>query len=109
MNSYKQSLYSGIIRITANLLMIGAVFLAMYMAAHTPGGSVMTFCGWFFGVSIPVWMLAGWLTRRIRRLYPAEELSWIELPGQGATFVKWTVCGRADTSIVHDTEPGRAH
>ena len=59
MNNYKRSLYSGIIRITANLLMLGAVFLAMYMAAHTVDGSVMTFCGWFFGVSVPVWMLAG--------------------------------------------------
>ena len=55
-SSYKRSLYSSIVRIVANVVMIGAVFLGMYMASRLPMSSMSTFCLWFFGISIPVWM-----------------------------------------------------
>ncbi len=35
-SSYKRSLYSSIVRIVANVVMIGAVFLGMYMASRSP-------------------------------------------------------------------------
>ena len=50
MNSYKQSLYVGLIRVMANLLMLGAVFLSMYRASQwSSWPSEAVFCCWFFG------------------------------------------------------------
>lgn len=90
MNSYKQSLYSALIRVTANLLMVGAVFLAMYKAARG-GSSEITFCLWFFGISVPLWACAFYLNRVIKRRFPAEHESLIDLPGQGRRLVRWRV------------------
>ena len=39
-SSYKRSLYSSIVRIVANVVMIGAVFLGMYMASRSPMSSM---------------------------------------------------------------------
>ena len=71
-SSYKRSLYSSIVRIVANVVMIGAVFLGMYMASRSPMSSMSTFCLWFFGISIPVWMGAFALIRKIRQVYVDE-------------------------------------
>ena len=92
MNSYKQSLYAGIIRILANVLMVGALFFAMRMAARpSPWPSEAVFCTWFFGITIPVWVAAWFFTRRIRRHYPAEFESLVELPRKGPQLVRWRV------------------
>ena len=49
MNSYKQSLYVGLIRVMANLLMLGAVFLSMYRASQwSSWPSEAVFCCWFW-------------------------------------------------------------
>ena len=90
-SSYKRSLYSSIVRIVANVVMIGAVFLGMYMASRSPMSSMSTFCLWFFGISIPVWMGAFALIRKIRQVYVDEGATYIELPRQGASLVYWRV------------------
>ena len=90
-SSYKRSLYSSIVRIVANVVMIGAVFLGMYMASRSPMSSMSTFCLWFFGISIPVWMGAFALIRKIRQVYADEGATYIELPRQGASLVYWRV------------------
>lgn len=73
MTTYKQCLLSGIVRILANLLMVGAIFLAMYQAARwAVWPSELVFCAFFFGITIPVWLLA-WGT-----------LKWIRRKGSGA-------------------------
>ena len=96
MNSYKQSLYAGIIRILANVLMVGAVFLAMREAAKpSPWPSEAVFCAWFFGITIPLWLAAYLLTRRIRRHFPAEFESLVELPRKGPQLVRWRVLDEA--------------
>ena len=79
-SSYKRSLYSSIVRIVANVVMIGAVFLGMYMASRLPMSSMSTFCLWFFGISIPVWMGAFALIRKIRQVYADEGATYIEQP-----------------------------
>ena len=92
MNSYKQSFYAGLVRILANVLMLGAVFLAMHRAAQpSPWPSEAVFCAWFFGITIPVWAGAYLLTRRIRRHFPAEFESLVELPRRGPQLVRWRV------------------
>lgn len=96
MNSYRQSLYSGIIRVAANALMVAAVFLGMYQSSRSGGASELVFCAWFFGVTVPAWACAFWLTRKIRQLYPAEFQSLVELPRLGQRLVRWQV---ADTSM----------
>lgn len=92
MNSYKQSLYSGMARIMANLLMVGAIFLAMYQAGRWPGwSSEAVFCLVFFGVTIPVWIGTWSLIKWIRKRWPAPFQSVVELPGLGSQPVLWHV------------------
>ena len=96
MNSYKQSLYAGMIRILANVLMIGAVFFAMRQAAQPSAWpSEAVFCAWFFGITIPVWVAAYLVTRRVRRHFPAEFESLVELPRKGPQLVRWRVIDEA--------------
>lgn len=96
MNSYKQSLYAGIIRIAANVLMVGAVFWAMREAAQPSAWpSEAVFCAWFFGLTIPLWVVAFLLTRRIRRAFPAEYESLVELPRLGSQLVRWRVLAQS--------------
>lgn len=90
MNSYKQSLYGALIRVMANLLMVAAVFLAMYRAARGDSSEV-TFCLWFFGITVPLWASAFYLNRVIKRRFPAEHESLIDLPRQGRRLVRWRV------------------
>ena len=92
MNSYKQSLYSGIVRIAANLVMILALFHAMYRASRDISSpSEIVFSLHFFSVVIPVWIGAYFLTRWIRSAWPAEAESLVSLPGWGETLVRWSL------------------
>ncbi|MBR4741673.1 MAG: hypothetical protein IK079_02080 [Desulfovibrio sp.] len=97
MSSYKASLYVGGIRIGANVVMIAALFLAMYLTTHTYGG-ILTFCAWFFGVTIPVWFFAWYLIKQIRKQVENAE-SYIVLPGcQEPCLVHWRVCEEREIS-----------
>ncbi|MBD5642062.1 MAG: hypothetical protein HDQ91_06550 [Desulfovibrio sp.] len=92
MNSYKQSLYSGIARVMANLLMVGAIFLAMHQARRWPGWSSETvFCLIFFGITIPLWLGTWSLIKWIRRRWPTPPVSIVDLPGLGPQPVRWKV------------------
>lgn len=96
MNSYKQSLYCGIVRVLANLIMVGAIFLAMYQAARWPGWpSEAVFCLFFFGVTAPAWIMAWAVTRWIRRRWPASMQTMVDLPRHGRQLVAWRVAERA--------------
>ena len=95
MNSYKQSLYTGLIRIFANVIMIGAIFLAMYESRRWPAWpSEIVFCLFFFGITIPVWLLAWQLVKFVRRTWPCEFRSLVVLPGRGEQLVSWRVVPR---------------
>lgn len=87
-SSYKRSLYSSIVRIVANVVMIGAVFLGMYMASRSPMSSMSTFCLWFFGISIPVWMGAFALIARSVRSTPMKAPPTSNAPA-GRSLVYW--------------------
>ncbi|MBQ3060769.1 MAG: hypothetical protein IJD16_10740 [Desulfovibrio sp.] len=89
-SSYKRSFYSGTVRIAANVLTLGAVFLAMYKVS-TSSSAMLTFSLWFFGCAIPVWVGTFQLMRYIRRRYPAEDQSYMELPGHKPALVTWRV------------------
>lgn len=92
MNSYKQSLCISIIRIVANIVMVAAIFFAMYESRRWPGWpSEVIFCMFFFGITIPVWLLAWRLVKFARRAWPAEFRSMINLPGKGEQLVSWRV------------------
>lgn len=84
-NSYRQSFYVGLVRITANVLMLGAVFWAMFQASRVSSWpSEAVFCLWFFGITVPVWVVAFCLTRRVRRWFPVEsKTALIPLPREG--------------------------
>lgn len=92
MNSYKQSLYVAIIRILANVLMVGAVFFAMYQASRWhvwPSEAIFCLC--FFCITIPTWIIAWRLTKLVRRIYPAEFQSLVSIPRMGEQLVSWRV------------------
>lgn len=90
MNSYKQSLYTAVIRVSANLVMLAAVFVAMRQASRWPSWpSEAVFCLFFFGLTIPCWALAWQLIRFVKRRYPAEQRSLIKLPGLGEQLISW--------------------
>lgn len=92
MNSYKQSLYTSLVRIAANIIMLGAIFFAMYQAGRWPGWpSEAVFCLCFFGIALPEWVLAIFLTKWIRKKYPSERQSMVALPGLGRQLVRWRV------------------
>ena len=91
MNSYRQTIYSGIIRVAANAIMVAAIFVGMYQSAHTAGASELVFCAWFFGITVPTWAGAFWLTKRVRNRFPAEFQSLVELPRLGQRLVTWNV------------------
>ncbi|MDR1659396.1 MAG: hypothetical protein LBR94_03520 [Desulfovibrio sp.] len=91
MNSYKQSFYISLIRFCANALMLGAVFVGMYMSGRSSLPVEAGFCLWFFGITVPLWTVAILLTRFIRKRFPAEEESLVNLPGRGSILVRWRV------------------
>lgn len=92
MNSYKRALYSSLIRIGANIVMVGAVFVAMYQAARWPGWpSEAVFCLLFFGITSPAWILAWLLTKKTRAAFPDLSTSMVPLPGRGRQMVRWRV------------------
>ncbi|MDR1777204.1 MAG: hypothetical protein LBR31_05175 [Desulfovibrio sp.] len=99
MNSYKQSWYIGIIRVCANVCMVGAVFVAMHMAARGSLPAEAAFCLWFFGITVPVWGCAFALTRLVRKRFPAEEESLVDLPGRGPSLVRWRVLEPSGVSV----------
>ena len=95
MSGYKESLLVGTIRILANLFMLGALFLAMYQASHTIGGGMLQFCGWFFGITVPIWILAWYLIKIVRAHGSSREESIILLPGSDKPcLVHWRVIER---------------
>ena len=92
MNSYKQSLFRGLIRVAANLAMLGALFFGMYQASRQIAfPSEIIFCLYFFGITIPAWIVAYYLTRLVKNIWPAEEESLVVIPGKGPTLVRWSV------------------
>ena len=91
MNSYKQSFYIRLVRIAANALMLCAVFIGMYMSARGRLPVEAGFSLWFFGITVPVLAGAALLTRFIKKRFPAEEESLVNLPGRGPVLVRWRV------------------
>lgn len=90
-NSYRRSVASAIIRIVANIVMLAAIVIAMYMASRSPSSSLGTFSLWFFAIVIPNWFCAFWLIRYFKRKYPGEEESLVDLPRLGKCLVRWRV------------------
>lgn len=89
-NSYKLAVWSATVRIAANLLMLAAVFFAMYKASRT-GTALSTFSMWFFGATVPVWFVAGRILKWLRRRFPAEDTTFVALPGRKPALVRWAV------------------
>ena len=92
MNQYKQSLYTGIIKIFANLVMVAAIFIAMRLASRQIAwSSEIVFCVVFFGITIPCWIFAHYLIKWIKKIWPAEDMTMVELPKRGNQLVSWSV------------------
>ena len=103
MNAYKLAFYSGLVRIMANVLMLGAVALGMYQASLQPEAALSVFSSWLFGLLVPIWGGAWIMHRQLRRWYPTLEegpdVTRVTLPGRGEIPVRWRVVERPRTSL----------
>lgn len=103
MNAYKLAFYSGMVRIAANILMLGAVALGMYQASLQPEAALSVFSSWLFGLLVPIWGGAWLINRQLRKRYPTLEegpdVTRVVLPRKGETCVRWTVIERPRTSF----------
>lgn len=69
MNAYKLDLYSKLLSIAANMLVLGAVTLSMYMASFSPETHLSAFCTWFFSLLVPILGAAWYAKRTLRHRY----------------------------------------
>ncbi|MBQ9536829.1 MAG: hypothetical protein IJU79_03460 [Desulfovibrionaceae bacterium] len=100
MSSYKESLLVGLVRIMANVLMLAALFLAMYNASHSSGSSMLIFCAWFFGITICVWVAAWYLIRLIREKGQSRAESFLLLPHcTEPCLVRWEVVEHSPLNV----------
>lgn len=103
MNAYKLAFYSGMVRVAANVLMLGAVALGMYQASLQPDQSLSVFSAWLFGLLVPIWGMVWGLTRWLRRRYPVvqegPDVTRVALPGKGETRVRWKIVDRPRASF----------
>lgn len=88
------------IQITANVLVLGALCLSMYMAALNPEHMLAELSSWFFPLLAGI-LVAAWLAGRLVRVFmgaDADEdlrhLSVVLLPRVGHKLVRWTVISR---------------
>ena len=47
-NAYRRALYGTIIHVSANVVTLLSICLAMYMSFHYPNDCLTVFCAWFF-------------------------------------------------------------
>lgn len=69
MNEYTFDVYSKILSISANLLVLGAVTLSMYMASFQPETHLSAFCSWFFPLLLAIVGLTWGAKRVLRKAY----------------------------------------
>ena len=65
-NAYRRALYGTIIHVSANVVTLLSICLAMYMSFHYPNDFLTVFCAWFFGITVSAWFLAKRLDRYVR-------------------------------------------
>ena len=104
--AFNRALWSGVVRVAANVLMLAAVFFAMYQASLRPGSSLTTFSLYFFGITVPLWLGAGWLLRFIRRRFPCEDATLVALPGRKPLLTRWRVRETAEEASPHTSAQG---
>lgn len=92
-NTYRRTIIIGVIRVAANAITLGAVFLAMYQSFNHPAEPVTSFCSWFFGITVVTWIAARCgITWTRRRLADGDE-GMVRLPGsRRSCLVRWKVC-----------------
>ncbi len=93
-NLYKRTVMLAAIRILANVIMLAAVCLAMYMSSLHPSESLSVFCQYFFGITVVTWIAAKYGCEFVRRAYADADESLVRLPGKKkAQLVRWKVAG----------------
>lgn len=91
-NDYKRTLYTGTIKVAANVMMLVAIFFAMYQAFLHPTESLVVFCIWFFAISIVTWVVARFLMKYVRQRFADSDEGMVKLPKQRrSTLVRWKV------------------
>lgn len=92
-NAYKRGLYSSLMRVAANVLMLAALCLGMYQAGQHPEATLLVFSQWFFGITVPAWAAVIYGNKLLRRAFPTEydNATWVKLPRVGEIRVVWEV------------------
>ncbi|MEG2173542.1 MAG: hypothetical protein RRY29_09845 [Desulfovibrionaceae bacterium] len=69
MSEYHFDLYSKIVSFCANVAVLGAVTLSMYMASFQPETHLSGFCTWFFVLLVPILGITWFGKRLLRKRY----------------------------------------
>lgn len=97
-NAYRRAVYLTVVRVAANLIMLGAVCLGMYMSSKHPASALLVFCQYFFGVTVVAWFAAGRLSSFIRRRFADADEGPVRLPGhRRECLVHWRVANASPT------------
>lgn len=91
-NQYRRTIWLCAIRVTANVIMLAAVCLAMYQSYLNPASSLSVFCQYFFGITVVTWTLAKFACARVRKVFADADEGLVRLPGhKKAMLVHWKV------------------
>ncbi|MDO5536258.1 MAG: hypothetical protein Q4F72_01815, partial [Desulfovibrionaceae bacterium] len=91
-NAYKRTVWLMGIRVTANVLTLGALCVAMYMSYLHPSEALLTFCQWFFGITLATWYVCRKLGQYVRRTLADQDEGLVRLPGhRKAAVMKWKI------------------
>lgn len=94
-NAYRRALYGTIIHVSANVVTLLSICLAMYMSFHYPNDFLTVFCAWFFGITVSAWFLAKRLDRYVRLHFADADEGLVRLPGKHREMLmRWKVCAR---------------
>ena len=94
-NAYRRALYGTIIHVSANVVTLLSICLAMYMSFHYPNDCLTVFCAWFFGITVSAWFLAKRLDRYVRLHFADADEGLVRLPGKHREMLmRWKVCAR---------------
>lgn len=115
MSAFKRELWQRAIQITANILVLAALCLGMYMASQNPDEMLAECSRWFFpllgGILLCVWVAS----RIVRHHFAADSaedtrlMSVVHLPKQGAKLVRWTVVSRPRDTALQKLREAQQH
>ncbi len=95
-NAYKRAVWLAAVNIGANVIVLGAAVLGMYMSYRHPSEALLVFCQWFFAIAVLDIVAARFVRRWVRLRFADPDQSLVRLPGhRRPLIVRWRVADHA--------------